>query len=145
MKIFFSFLSAALLMAALTPSVQARDSVSVDFFYDNLQQQGDWREVNGYGYCWQPRDVGYDGDPTVMGAGFTQMLAGPEIHKSLLVGPFITMAVGLSRPYCYDIGPSHYRFVENRNFGARRLNSVFIEIVHPLIIVRTREPKSQGR
>jgi len=27
----------------------------------------------------------------------------------------------------YDIGPDHYRFVENRNFSARRLGNVFID------------------
>ena len=35
--------------------------VSVDFFYDNLNQ-GSWFEVGDYGYCWQP-DVAVD-DPT---------------------------------------------------------------------------------
>jgi hypothetical protein len=41
----------------------------------------------------------------------------------------LLLAIGLSSwvDDYYDIGPSHYRFVENRNFGARRLNSVFID------------------
>src|SRR4029077_14546805 len=32
---------------------QARADVSVDYFYDNLSS-GNWIEVQGYGYGWQP-------------------------------------------------------------------------------------------
>ena len=35
----------------------------MDFFHDNLEEHGDWREVGDYGYCWQPRDVGRDWRP----------------------------------------------------------------------------------
>ena len=63
MKKLLTFLTAALLFGMVTPTTQARDAVSVDFFYDNLEPHGDWREVGGYGYCWQPRDVGPDWRP----------------------------------------------------------------------------------
>ena len=33
---------------------QARVDVSIDFFYDNLNDGGNWIEVGDYGYCWQP-------------------------------------------------------------------------------------------
>ncbi|HZE12547.1 MAG TPA: DUF6600 domain-containing protein [Chthoniobacterales bacterium] len=32
----------------------ARTDVSIDFFYDNLSEGGNWIEVGDYGYCWQP-------------------------------------------------------------------------------------------
>jgi hypothetical protein len=45
----------ALVMLAFGASVlhQARADVSVDFFYDNLSG-GNWIDVEGYGYGWQP-------------------------------------------------------------------------------------------
>jgi hypothetical protein len=50
-KILFALTMFALAFAALT---QARgDDVSTDFFYDNLSG-GNWIEVGGYGYGWQP-------------------------------------------------------------------------------------------
>ena len=33
---------------------EARTDVSIDFFYDNLGDGGNWIEVGDYGYCWQP-------------------------------------------------------------------------------------------
>jgi hypothetical protein len=48
----------AVAMLALTlPALQyaeARLDVSIDFFYDNLGDDGNWIEVGDYGYCWQP-------------------------------------------------------------------------------------------
>jgi hypothetical protein len=35
----------------------------LDFFHDNLESYGEWREVGDYGYCWQPRDVDRDWRP----------------------------------------------------------------------------------
>lgn len=49
-------LLAAFLMLAL-PSLRelgARTDISIDFFYDNLGDGGNWIEVGDYGYCWQP-------------------------------------------------------------------------------------------
>ena len=57
MKTLYSFLAAALLLGAGAAPVQSAVQVSVDFFHDNLESYGDWREVGDYGYCWQPRDV----------------------------------------------------------------------------------------
>ncbi|PYJ88246.1 MAG: hypothetical protein DME70_04555 [Verrucomicrobia bacterium] len=33
---------------------EARVDVSIDFFYDNLGEGGNWIEAGDYGYCWQP-------------------------------------------------------------------------------------------
>ena len=46
----------------LAPSAQADTEVSLNFFYDNLSDQGSWIEVGDYGYCFQP-DVAVS-DPT---------------------------------------------------------------------------------
>jgi len=44
--------------AALPPAVEtappATDSVSADYFYDNLAPYGSWVDVDGYGLCWRP-------------------------------------------------------------------------------------------
>lgn len=39
---------------SLTARAQAEPEVSLDFFYDNLSDQGSWIEVGDYGYCFQP-------------------------------------------------------------------------------------------
>ncbi len=36
------------------PHAKAATDVSIDFFYDNLGDDGNWIEVGDYGYCWQP-------------------------------------------------------------------------------------------
>lgn len=36
------------------PRSEAEADVSIDFFYDNLGDDGSWVEVGDYGYCWQP-------------------------------------------------------------------------------------------
>jgi len=48
---------AAISLCATAVQSHAALEVSVDFFHDNLESYGDWREVGDYGYCWQPRDV----------------------------------------------------------------------------------------
>jgi hypothetical protein len=50
-------LFALALWALAFPGLQkaeARTDVSIDFFYDNLNDGGNWIEVRDYGYCWQP-------------------------------------------------------------------------------------------
>jgi Family of unknown function (DUF6600) len=49
-KILFAL---AMLAAVLPALPQARADVSIDFFYNNLSD-GNWIEVEGYGYGWQP-------------------------------------------------------------------------------------------
>ena len=51
-RILFAFAFA--LVAAVSPRAEARDGVSIDFFYNNLVDDGSWVEVADYGYCWQP-------------------------------------------------------------------------------------------
>jgi hypothetical protein len=43
----------ALVFPALRQA-EARTDISVDFFYDNLGDGGNWIEAGEYGYCWQP-------------------------------------------------------------------------------------------
>ena len=49
-KILFALSMLAFVLSAVP---QARADVSIDFFYDNLSG-GNWIEVEGYGYGWQP-------------------------------------------------------------------------------------------
>ena len=49
-RIFFALAMLALVLPALP---QARADVSIDFFYDNISG-GNWIDVEGYGYGWQP-------------------------------------------------------------------------------------------
>lgn len=50
------FLAAAILALTIPAfeQAEARSDVSIDFFYDNLGEGGNWIEVADYGYCWQP-------------------------------------------------------------------------------------------
>lgn len=52
-----NFVLAAMSVCATVTYTRAADPVSIDFFHENLETYGDWREVGDYGYCWQPRDV----------------------------------------------------------------------------------------
>jgi hypothetical protein len=45
------------------PQTRAAVNITVDFFYDQLGDYGDWVEVGDYGYGWQPRDVDRDWRP----------------------------------------------------------------------------------
>jgi hypothetical protein len=50
-------LLAVTMLALVLPAWQraeARTDISVDFFYDNIGDDGNWVEVGDYGYCWQP-------------------------------------------------------------------------------------------
>ena len=57
MKLIWSLLVCALLVSPATTSVKAAEAVSLDVFYDNLDEYGSWQEVGDYGYCWRPRNV----------------------------------------------------------------------------------------
>jgi Family of unknown function (DUF6600) len=59
----FSFTVFALLSANHSKSAE----VSFSFFYDSLDQYGDWVEVGDYGYCWHPRDIDNDWRPYTTG------------------------------------------------------------------------------
>jgi Family of unknown function (DUF6600) len=59
----FSFTVFALLSANQSKSAE----VSFSFFYDSLDQYGDWVEVGDYGYCWHPRDIDNDWRPYTTG------------------------------------------------------------------------------
>src|ERR1700748_2537305 len=54
MKRMIFFLAIMTLTVIGAPRAKAEVDVSVNFFYDNLND-GDWFEVGDYGYCWQPR------------------------------------------------------------------------------------------
>ncbi|HSI64515.1 MAG TPA: DUF6600 domain-containing protein [Candidatus Saccharimonadia bacterium] len=54
MKIFTSLITALLLFGASMPAARADATVDIDYFYDALSPYGDWVEVEGYGYCFQP-------------------------------------------------------------------------------------------
>jgi NACalpha-BTF3-like transcription factor len=58
----FLFIFAALLAFGAIVSPRARAQVSVDFFYDNLSQYGEWVDCQ-YGYCWHPTNVAPDWAP----------------------------------------------------------------------------------
>ena len=63
MKKIYCFLTATILLVTAILPTNAAVQVSVDFFHDNLEPYGDWREVGAYGWCWQPRDVGRNWRP----------------------------------------------------------------------------------
>lgn len=49
-------LLAAAVLAFLFPAVRQAEAadISIDFFYDNIGDGGNWVDVADYGYCWQP-------------------------------------------------------------------------------------------
>lgn len=63
MKTLLSLLAVTLLLAAPPARADERQSISLDFFYDNLEPYGSWREIGDFGYCWQPSDVEDDWRP----------------------------------------------------------------------------------
>jgi hypothetical protein len=54
MKIFASLMTALLLFGASLPTARADATVDIDYFYDALSPYGDWVQVEGYGYAFQP-------------------------------------------------------------------------------------------
>jgi hypothetical protein len=52
MKKLLSVFAITALLFSIAPAAKSQE-VSVDFFYDNLND-GSWIEVGDYGYCWQP-------------------------------------------------------------------------------------------
>lgn len=177
-------LATALFIHLSVVNTQAAPNISVDFFYDQLGDYGDWVEVGDYGYGWQPRDVDQDWRPYSDGrwayteAGWTWLSEEPygwavyhygrwaQIERKGWVwipgtewapawvswrrsprhvgwAPLppeasFRRSVGISgwADSYYDIGPSAYRFVEVRNFGAPRLRSVFVEPRENITIIR---------
>lgn len=169
-----TLVSALCLHLGVSP-VRAAVEISVDFFYDQLGDYGDWVEVGDYGYCWQPRDVDRDWRPYGDGqwaytdAGWTWVSEEPYAWAVYHYGRWarledrgwfwvpgtewgpawvswrrspkyvgwaplppeasVRRGVGLSAwvDSYYDIGPSAYRFVEVRNFGAPHVRKVFVE------------------
>lgn len=47
-------MTALLLFGACMPTARADATVDIDYFYDALSPYGDWVQVEGYGYCFQP-------------------------------------------------------------------------------------------
>ena len=180
----FLLLTAALVIHFGDAKANAAPNISVDFFYDQLGDYGDWVEVGDYGYAWQPRDVDQDWRPYSDGrwayteAGWTWLSEEPygwavyhygrwaQIERKGWVwipgtewapawvswrrspqhvgwAPLppeasFRRSVGISvwADSYYDIGPSAYRFVEVRNFGAPRLRTVFVEPRENITIIR---------
>ena len=52
-RIFLAVAVLALVIPALRQA-EARTDISIDFFYDNIGDSGNWIEAGEYGYCWQP-------------------------------------------------------------------------------------------
>ena len=177
-------LATALFLHLGVPRAQAAPSISVDFFYDQLSDYGDWVEVGDYGYGWQPRDVDAEWRPYSDGrwaytdAGWTWVTDEPYGWAVYHYGRWARLDgrgwvwipgtewapawvswrrsprhvgwaplppeasfrrnVGFSGwvDSYYDIGPSAYRFVEVRDFGAARLRTVFVEPRENITIIR---------
>jgi len=184
MKKTLLLLATALFIHIGGPKTQAAPNLSVDFFYDQLGDYGDWVEVGDYGYGWQPRDVDENWRPYSDGrwayteAGWTWVSEEPYGWAVYHYGRWARIedrgwvwipgtewapawvswrrspqhvgwaplppeasfrrSVGFSGwvDSYYDIGPSAYRFVEVRNFGAPRLRTVFIEPRENITIIR---------
>jgi hypothetical protein len=49
-----NWLAALALLSLPVSQAEARPTVSLDYFYENLQPHGDWVEVEDYGYCFRP-------------------------------------------------------------------------------------------
>ncbi len=61
-KHFCTFLLLLGLISPLASRAEAQTEVSLNFFYDNLSDQGSWLDVAGYGYCFQPQIAVGDSD-----------------------------------------------------------------------------------
>lgn len=184
MKSLLCLLLPVLLFSPVVPSAGAREAISMDFFYDNLDPYGTWREVEDYGYCWQPHDVAEDWRPysdgrwvftdagwtwdsdepfgwavyhygrwanvdrygwiwvpgTEWGPGWVSWRHSPRYVGWAPLPPEASFLhhIGFSMwvDDYFDIGPGNYRFIENRDFGARRLNTVFVDQSQNLQIIQ---------
>jgi hypothetical protein len=84
---------------------------------------GRWADMQNVGWVWVP---GTEWAPAWVSWRRTPEYVGwaplpPEARFSTSIG------ISSWADDYYDIGPGHYRFVEGRNFGVRRLNTVFVE------------------
>ena len=61
MKRILLALAVLTLILPAAPRAWAQGEVSIDFFYNNLND-GNWVEVDDYGYCWQPNVVSSNAD-----------------------------------------------------------------------------------
>ncbi len=184
MQKFLLLLATAVFIHLSVPQTLAAPNISVDFFYDQLGDYGDWVEVGDYGYGWQPRDVDEDWRPYSDGrwayteAGWTWLSEEPYGWAVYHYGRWARLegrgwvwipgtewapawvswrrspqhvgwaplppeasfrrSVGIRgwADSYYDIGPSAYRFVEVRNFGAPRLRSSFVDPRENVTIIR---------
>src|SRR5947209_2817005 len=138
-KILFTL---AMLVFGASALQQARADVSIDFFYDNLSG-GNWIDVEGYGYGWQPdlavNDQNWrpyaDGYWAYTDDGWTWVSyedfgwatyhyvgwaplppRGPGVvYEGRPIGPQVDIE--------FDIGPEYYNFCEVRYIGEPVLRS----------------------
>src|SRR5436189_829535 len=103
-KILFALSMLALVASALPRA--ARADVSVDFFYNNLSG-GNWIEVEGYGYGWQPDVAVSDPNwrPTPTATGLIRITVGRGFLTRTSAGPRITTVAGLISPITAGRGP----------------------------------------
>lgn len=92
---------------------------------------GRWANVASIGWIWVP---GTDWGPGWVSWRHNSQYIGwaplpPEARFQISIG-FSSWVDDY-----YDIGPGHYRFVENRHFGSRHLGSVFIDQSRNLSII----------
>ena len=92
-KILFALSMLAFVVSAV-PQGRGAD-VSIDFIYDNLSG-GNWIDVEGYGYGWQPDVVVRDPNwrPYSDGYWAYTITGGPGSATRISVGPRITTVAG---------------------------------------------------
>jgi hypothetical protein len=61
------YLLFVLAAGSILPSAVHADDPSFDYFYDNLEPYGQWLDIPGYGYCWQPNGVDESWQPYLDG------------------------------------------------------------------------------
>lgn len=92
---------------------------------------GRWANVGNVGWVWVPG--------TEWGPGWVSWRRSPQYVGWAPLPPEarFQISIGFNSGVddYYDIGPGNYRFVEGRNFGARRLNSVFVDRRENLTII----------
>src|SRR6266498_673553 len=115
-KILFALTMLACVVSALPQATRA--DVSIDFFYNNLSG-GNWIEVEGYGYGWQP-------DVAVSDPNWRPYADGYWAYTDIGWAPLPPRAPGVvyeGQPIGarvdieYDIGPEYYNFCDVRFIG----------------------------